>query len=87
LFTAEPALEAAELAELETLLRPSDAFDEACWAVFFTVLAASDVVEALRMPARRTAKVDCRNTARDAERDILMLTTGVEMGCRRSSWS
>jgi hypothetical protein len=44
------------------------------------------VVEALRMPARRTAKVDCRSTARDAARDIVGSLEGVEMaggdGCR-----
>ena len=72
LLTAEPALDAAELAELETLVRPSDAFDCAFDAVSFTVLVASAVVEALRMPARRTANVDCRMTARDAARDMLM---------------
>jgi hypothetical protein len=85
LFTVEAAPDAAELAELVTLVRPSDAFDEAFDAVSFTVLVASAVVEALRMPARRTANVDCRSTARDAARDILMLIKGAEMGCRRSS--
>lgn len=79
-------MDAAELAELETLVRPSDALDEACAAFSFTAPAASDVVEALRMPARRTANVDCRNTARDAARDIVKSAEGVEMadgdGCR-----
>jgi hypothetical protein len=32
------------------------------------------------MPARRTVKVDCRNTARDAARLMLMRCEGVEMG-------
>jgi len=85
LLAAEPALDAAELAELVTLVRPSDAFDCALDAVSFTALVASAVVEALRMPARRTANVDCRNTARDVARDILMLIEGGEMGGRRSS--
>lgn len=85
LLTAEPALDAAELAELVTLVRPSEAFDCAFDAVSFTALVASAVVEALRMPARRTANVDCRNTARDAARDMLMLIEGGEMGGRRSS--
>ena len=73
-------LEAAELAELVTLVRPSDAFDCALDAVSFAALVASAVVEALRMPARRTAKVDCRKTARDVARDMLMRCEGVEMG-------
>jgi hypothetical protein len=62
-----------------TLVRPSDALDEACAALSFTAPAASEVVEALRMPARRTANVDCRNTARDAARDIVESVGGVEM--------
>ena len=71
LVTAEPVFDAAELAELVTLVRPSDALDEASAAFSFTAPAASDVVEALRMPARRTVKVDCRSTARDAAKDIV----------------
>jgi hypothetical protein len=78
-LAASPAFDTAELAELETLVRPSDALDVACAALSFTAPAASDVVEALRMPARRTANVDCRNTARDAARDIVKSVQGVEM--------
>lgn len=85
MLTAWPALDAAELAELWTLESPSDAFDCAFDAASFTVLVASAVVEALRMPARRTVNVDCRNTARDAARDILMRIERGKMGCRRSS--
>ena len=67
----EPALESADPAEELTLDRPSDALDWA-WAVFsFAAPAASDVDEALRMPARRTANVERRNTARDAAKDIV----------------
>jgi hypothetical protein len=67
----EPALESAEPAEELTLDRPSDALDWA-WAVFsFAAPAASDVDEALRVPARRTANVERRNTARDAATDIV----------------
>jgi hypothetical protein len=76
---ASPTLDAAELAELETLVSPSDALDDACAALSFTAPAASDVVEALRTPARRTANVDCRSTARDAANDIVKSVTGVEM--------
>jgi hypothetical protein len=72
-------LDAAELAELVTLLSPSDALDEASDAFSFTAPAASDVLEALRRPARRTANVDCRSTARDAARDIVRAGRGVEM--------
>jgi hypothetical protein len=78
-LAASPTLDAAELAELLTLVRPSDALDEACAALSFTAAVASDVVEALRRPARRTANVDCRNTARDAARDIVRSVEGVEM--------
>jgi hypothetical protein len=70
-LTEEPTFDAAELAELVTLLRPSDAFDEASAALSLTAPAASDVFEALRMPARRTANVLCRSAARDAARDIV----------------
>lgn len=76
---ASPTLDAAELAELCTLERPSDALDDACAAFSFTTPVASAVVEALRMPARRTANVDCRNTARDAARDIVKSAGVVEM--------
>jgi hypothetical protein len=78
-LAASLAFDAAEPAELETLVRPSDALDEACAALSFTAPAASDVVEALRRPARRTANVDCRSTARDAARDIVKSVQGVEM--------
>jgi hypothetical protein len=78
-LAASLAFEAAELAELWTLESPSDALDEAWAALSFTAPAASDVVEALRRPARRTANVDCRNTARDAARDIVRSVEGVEM--------
>ena len=78
LLTEEPTFDAAELAELVTLERPSDAFDDAWEAVLFTVPAASEVDEALRMPARRTVKVDCRKTARDAARDMVMWIERVE---------
>lgn len=76
LLAADPTLAAAELAELVTLERPSDAFDEAWAAVSFTAPAASAVVEALRRPARRTASWECRTTARDAARDMLMWIEG-----------
>jgi ABC-type transporter Mla subunit MlaD len=69
-------LAAAELAELVTLERPSDALDDAWAALSFTAPAASDVVDALRRPARRTANVDCRSTARDAARDIVGSVVG-----------
>lgn len=76
---ASLTLAAAELAELWTLERPSEALDDACAAFSFTTPVASAVVEALRMPARRTANVDCRSTARDAARDIVKSAGGVEM--------
>lgn len=79
LLAAEPTLEAAELAALVTLVRPSDALLEAWAAVPFAAPAASAVDEALRMPERRTANLDWRSTARDAERDIVMWIEGVEM--------
>jgi hypothetical protein len=78
-LAAALAFEAAALAELVTLVRPSDALDCACDAFSFTAPAASDVVEALRSPARRTVNVDCRSTARDAARDIVRAVEGVEM--------
>lgn len=82
-MAASPTFEAAELAELLTLVSPSDALDDA-WAAFsFTAPPASDVVEALRSPERRTAKVDCRSTARDAARDIVRSVEGVEMAMAR----
>lgn len=71
LVAALPTLLAAALAEEVTRLRPSDAFDDASAAFSFAAPAASDVVDALRMPARRTAKVECRSTWRDAARDIV----------------
>jgi hypothetical protein len=72
---ALPTLLAAELADEETRDRPSDALDEtldeASAAFSFAAPAASDVVEALRRPARRTAKVERRSTWREAARDIV----------------
>jgi hypothetical protein len=66
----EVALEIADPADEVTRVRPSEALDWA-WAAFsFAAPAASDVDEALRIPARRTAKVECRSTARDAARDM-----------------
>lgn len=70
-LAAELTLEAADEAELVTLVRPSDALDEASAAFSFTAPAASEVVEALRSPARRAATLDCRATARDTAKDIL----------------
>jgi hypothetical protein len=78
-LAAFPTLETAEPAELVTLVRPSDALDWACCAVSFTAPAASDVLEALRTPARRTANVDCRSTARDAARDMVRSVRRVGM--------
>jgi hypothetical protein len=77
---AEPAFEIADPAEEVTRVSPSDALDWA-WETFsFAAPAASEVEEALRMPARRTAKVECRSRARDAARDI---ATGGEDGKTR----
>jgi hypothetical protein len=73
LLTVPAALEAAELAELVTLVRPSDALEEASAAFSFAAPATSDVVEALRMPARRMANRDWRTTARDTAKDIVMV--------------
>lgn len=74
---------AADSAELLTLVRPSDALDwtlEAASPAFsFAAPAASDVVEALRMPARRTANRDWRTSARDAAKDMVMV--------RRRGWA
>ena len=74
---------AAEPAELLTLVRPSDALDwtlEAASPAFsFAAPAASEVVDALRMPARRTANRDWRTTARDTAKDIVMV--------RRRGWA
>jgi hypothetical protein len=74
---------AAESAELLTLVRPSEALDEtleeASAAFSFAAPAASDVFEALRMPARRMANRDWRTTARDTAKDIVMV--------RRRGWT
>src|SRR5690348_6114676 len=69
--SAPPALESAFPADEVTLLRPSDALDWSSLAFCLAASAASEVDEALRMPARRTANVECRSTARDAARDIM----------------
>jgi hypothetical protein len=74
---------AADSAELLTLVRPSDALDwtlEAASPAFsFAAPAASEVVEALRRPARRTANRDWRTSARDTAKDIVMV--------RRRGWA
>jgi len=80
LFADAATLAAAELAELVTLESPSDAFDATWAALSLTAPAVSDVVEALRMAARRTEKVDCRRTARDAARDMADANRGGRMG-------
>ena len=83
LLAALPTELAAESAELLTLVRPSDALDcaldAASPAFSFAAPAASDVVEALRMPARRTASRDWRTSARDTAKDIVMV--------RRRGWA
>jgi len=66
----------------------SDAFDDALVdasaAFSFTAPVASEVVDALRRPARRTAKVECRSTWRDAARDIVTGSGGeLAMGWMR----
>jgi hypothetical protein len=67
----EPTLSIAFPADDWTLVRPSDALDCA-WAAFsFAAPVASEVDEALRVPARRTANVERRSTTRDAGRDIV----------------
>jgi hypothetical protein len=85
---ALPTLLAAALAEEETRDRPSDALedalDDASAAFSLAAPAASDVDEALRRPARRTAKVECRSTWREAARDIVTGSgRGLAMGWMR----
>lgn len=81
-MAALPTLLAAALADEVTRVRPSDALvensdalddalDETSEAFSLAAPAASDVDEALRMPARRTAKVERRSTWREAARDIV----------------
>lgn len=62
---ADPAFERADPADEVTLDSPWEALD---WRSDAFSLAASGVVEALRMPARRAVNVECRSTARDAAR-------------------
>lgn len=70
--SAPPTLERADPADEVTLLKPCEAFDCASEAFSLAALATSDgFVEALRTPARRTANLECRSTARDAARDIV----------------
>ncbi|KAJ8111194.1 hypothetical protein OPT61_g6158 [Boeremia exigua] len=78
-----PSPRKRSLSELLTLVRPSDALDwtlEATSPAFsLAAPAASDVVEALRRPARRMANRDWRTSARDAAKDIVMV--------RRRGWA
>lgn len=67
----EPTLVMTVPADEVTRDSPSIALDCASAAFFFAAAAASDVEEALRTPARRTADVDCRSITRDAAKDIL----------------
>jgi hypothetical protein len=67
----EPTLVMAEPAEDVTRDSPSIALDCASAAFCFAAAVASDVEEALRTLARRTADVDCRSITRDAAKDIL----------------
>ena len=53
LDTVEPADDAAEPAELWTLVRPSEAFDTACFPLSWAFEAASEAVEACRKLFRR----------------------------------
>lgn len=80
---ADPAFEIVAPADEVTRDRPSCAFFENSAVLSLAALAASEVDEALRTPARRTVNVERRSTARDAARDI---TAGEEMerrwGCR-----
>lgn len=67
----EPTFVMAEPAEDVTRDNPSIALDWTSAAFSFAAAAASDVEEALRMPARRIADVDWRSTTREAAKDIL----------------
>jgi hypothetical protein len=86
---ADPILDTVAEALEETLERPSDALD---WTSDAFSFAASVVDEALRTPARRTAKRDCRSTTRDAAADIVTVWRrrvgdGLAMGRRsRRGW-
>lgn len=89
-LVTEPAFESAEPAEEVTRDRPSDALDWKSAAFSFAAAVASEVDEALRMPARRAANVECRSTARDAARDMVTRKEkGAAMGSMgrwRESW-
>ena len=81
---ADPAFEIVAPADEVTRDRPSCAFFENSAVLSLAALAASEVdEEALRTPARWTANVERRSTARDAARDM---SAGEEMerrwGCR-----
>ena len=62
----EPAFDRAEPAELETLLRPSEALDAEEDAVSFALAAVSAAEEACRNCCRRRRSRDWRRTALEA---------------------
>lgn len=63
LLALDPALEIAEPAELETLVRPSEALEAVVEAVSFALLAVSAAVEACRKGDRRRRSLLWRKTA------------------------